>query len=200
MDNTELARFYDDDKNIHIFTVSDYHNLIDSKDKNGISYFIFNRLYSRYIKPYCFNNPEYKEYFKNGFSIMANLCLLVEALQSFKHGWGDSAGKSGEAFNGFFNNNKHFKEFNQKGSEIYKNIRCGILHQGETTGGWKITRKGSELYDSKTNTIDAVLFTQKMINALSDYRDDLVNSEWDSEIWNNFRLKMKSVVLNCISL
>ena len=198
MDNIELARFYDDEKNSLItITVSDYNKLINSKDRDGIAYFIFNRLFSRYIRPYSFDNWEYKEKFKNGFSIMANLCLLIETLQSFKNGWGDSDGKSKKAFEQFFDNNIHFAELKQKGSVIYKNVRCGILHQGETTGGWKITREGTNFYDSGTNTLDAAIFAEKMKMSLCDYRDSLKNSEWDSEIWDNFRTKMRKVIKNC---
>ena len=198
MDNIELARFYDDEKQKLItITVSDYNKLIDSEDRNGIAHFIFNRLFSRYIRPYNFDNLEYKEKFKNGFSIIANLCLLVETLQSFKNGWGDSDGKSKKAFEQFFNNNTRFAELKQKGSAIYKNVRCGILHQGETMGGWKITRKGIMLYDSATNTLDAVIFAERMKLSLYDYRDSLINSKWDSEIWDNFRTKMRKVISNC---
>jgi len=198
MDNIELARFYDDEKKRLItITVSDYNKLIDSKDRNGIADFIFNRLFSRYIRPYSFDNSEYKEKFKNGFSIMANLCLLIETLQSFKNGWGDSDRKSEKAFKQFFDNNIHFAELKQKGSVIYKNVRCGILHQGETTGGWKITREGTLFYDSNTNTLDAVLFAERMKMSLNDYRNSLINSEWDSEIWDNFRTKVRKVIHNC---
>ena len=98
-----------------------------------------------------------------------------------------------------FKGNPHFKELKQKGSIIYKNIRCGILHQGETTGGWKITREGKKLYDSKTNTLNAVLFAERMERSLSDYRKGLITSEWDSEIWDNFRTKMRKVIQNCRS-
>jgi hypothetical protein len=125
MDNIELARFYDDEKNFLItITISDYNELISLKDRDGIADFIFNRLFSRYIKPYCFDNCEYKEKYKNGFSIMANLCLLIETLQSFKNGWGDSDRRSEKAFKQFLNNNTRFEELNQKASLIYKNV-CG---------------------------------------------------------------------------
>ncbi len=198
MDNIELARFYDDEnQKVITITVSDYNKLIDSKDKKGIADFIFNRLFSRYIRPYSFDNSEYKQKYKNGFSMMANLCLLVETLQSFNNGWGESDRKSEKAFKQFFNNNINFPELNQKGSEIYKNVRCGILHQGETTKGWKITRKGIKLFHSDTNTIDAVQFAKRMEKALNDYREQLITSGWDSEIWDNFRTKMRKVIHNC---
>lgn len=142
MDHIELARYYDDAKDCTIrITVSDYNKLISDKDREGISNFIYNRLFSRYIRPYSFDNFEYQKKYKNGFSIMANLCLLIETLQSFKNGWGDTDRRSKMAFQQFFHNNTHFAELSQSAVSIYKNVRCGILHQGETTGGWKVTMK-----------------------------------------------------------
>ena len=144
MDHIELARYYDDEKDcIVAITISDYTDLINNKDKNGISDFIYNRLFSRYLKPYSYNNCEYQRKYKNGFSMMANLCLLIETLQSFKNGWGDSDRRSKKAFQQFFNDNAHFSEVNSEAVSIYKNVRCGILHQGETTGGWKVSRRRS---------------------------------------------------------
>jgi hypothetical protein len=193
-----LASFYDDEaKKIVAVTISDYSKMISAKDKERIASFVYNRLFSRYIRPYSFNCLEYKRKYKNGFSIMASLCLLVETLQSFKNGWGDSDRKSEKAFKEFFSDNPHFKELNGKGSIIYKNIRCGILHQGETTGGWKITREGKRLYDNRTHTLDAVLFAKRMENSLSDYYKGLVTSEWDSEIWDNLRTKMRKIIQHC---
>ncbi len=88
---------------------------------------------------------------------MANCCLLIETLQSFKNGWGDTDGKSGLAYRQFFSTDTNFTELNQKGGEIHRHMRCGILHQGETTGGWKINRADNqELVQDKT--IDSILF------------------------------------------
>ncbi len=198
MDNIELARYYDDEKDrIITITVSDYNKLISDKDKEGISNFIYNRLFSRYIGPYSFDSCEYQKKFKNGFSMMANLCLLIETLQSFKNGWGDSDRRSKMAFNQFFYNNAHFEELNKSADLIYKNVRCGILHQGETTGGWKVTREGGSLYDNCTNTLNAVIFAERIEKSLSDYRECLNDSDWDSEVWDNFRTKMRKVIQNC---
>lgn len=197
MDSIELARYYDDKQSLITITVSDYNKLIKGKDREELSNFIFNRLFSRYIKPYRFNNSEYQEQYKNGFSIMANLCLLIETLQSFKNGWGDSDRRSKKAFKQFFKNDSNFTELNQKAASIYKNIRCGILHQGETTGGWKITRKGLNFYDNSTHTLDAVIFADRMEKSLKDFRESLRTSDWDSEVWDNFRTKMRKIIHNC---
>jgi hypothetical protein len=117
MDNIELARYFDDEKDALVtITISDFDELVGLKDKDGIADFIYNRLFSRYIRPYSYGNDEYKEKYKNGFSIMANLCLLIETLQSFKNGWRSSERRSKRAFEQFFNVNIHFTELNQKAS------------------------------------------------------------------------------------
>jgi len=125
--------------------------------------------------------------------MMASFCLLIETLQSFKEGLGDSNGKSGELFQQFFNEEANFKEF--KKTLFYKHVRCGILHQGETTGGWKINRKpNTPLVNDKD--INANKFMKELKKSLKKYGSDLKAAEWDSEIWDNFRTKMRKIIKN----
>ncbi len=198
MDKIELARYFDiDRKELAIVTVRDYQRYLEEKNKDKIANFIFHRLSSRYIVPYKFNNDDFIEKHKNGFSMMASYCLLIETLQSFINGWGDSDRRSKKAFEDFFKNNQHFKEMNSLGQEIYKNVRCGILHQGETKGGWKITREGKSLIEPNNKRLDAVLFGKNLENSLTDYSNNLRISEWDSEVWDNFRTKMRKTISHC---
>lgn len=193
-DKIELLRHYDEDNKPLTVTIFDYNNLVSKKDKNAISDFIFHRLHCRYLLP--FEKTDKK--FKNGFSIMANCCLLIETLQSFKNGWEDTRNKSEQAFKGFLTTDKNFEELKKLSNEFYKNVRCGILHQGETTGGWTINRKGGKnIYDSKTKTIDAIRFSQQLKLSLKEYSQSLKQSDWDEEIWDNFRVKMRKVISNC---
>jgi hypothetical protein len=202
-DGTVLSGYYDDDLDRYVeITISDYNEMLNNKDevekKKILADFIYNRLHARYIRPYTFNDDEYRKKYKNGFSMMASFCLLIETLQSFKKGWGDTRGKSKEAFRDFFTNNACFPEFNPElGEKIYVNIRCGIMHQGETKGGWKITRKGNELYNHETNTLNAIIFGKRMEDSLNQYRKDLMDSDWDLDNWKNFRKKMVSIIKNC---
>jgi len=191
----ELARYFDGDTE-KVVTVSEYQKLILNKDKDALAKFIFERLSSRYINPFEEHGSTYKQ--KNGFSMMANYCLLIETLQSFKNGWGDSNRKSNKAFKQFFTDNSDFEELNNKGAEIYDHIRCGILHQGETTGGWKITRIGCTLVDKENRVIDAYLFGKKLKSNLNAYKKCLVDNEWDSKEWNNFRTKMSKIINNTL--
>jgi hypothetical protein len=193
----ELARWFDKDGVETKITIQQYLNFVTAQDQVQISDFIFQRLQSRYIKPFLFNDKKFVEQHKNGFSIMANCCLLVETLQSFKNGWGDSDRKSREAFKQFFTTERNFAAFKGKEQEFYVNIRCGILHQGETTGGWTINRSGKKLFDNKSFVVDSVTFVRELETSLKNYSDNLKTAKWDSELWDNFRTKMRKVISNC---
>ena len=91
----------------------------------------------------------------------------------------------------YFKNNKNLKKFSNRG--FYKNIRCGILHQGETAGGWKILRRG-KLLDDKT--INSVRFLEEIKKAVKEYVGELKKSEWDSETWDKCRTKMSQIIKN----
>jgi len=149
--STILATWFDgtNDKNV---TTDDYLTYVNNQDKDAIANFIYYRLYIRYINPFQYNDKRFINKYKNGFSIMANCCLLIETLQSFKNGWEDSKGKSKNAFKQFFKQEQDFIDFRNIAEDFHTNVRCGILHQGETKGGWKIKR-GGLLYDSTHYTI-----------------------------------------------
>ena len=174
-------------------TVERYKKTLANKNKKELAEFIYNRLYSRYIKPFEFEHKIYKKEYKNGFSIMANACLLIETLQSYKQGLGNSKGQSKKLFMNFFKENANFKEF--QNTAFYQDVRCGILHQGETTGDWQINRK-NKLPLLENKNINANKFMQELKKSLKTYRDCLKNKEWDSEIWDNFRIKMRQVIKN----
>lgn len=189
----ELAKYKDQSGHEISVTIQTYENYLKNPDghKILISTFIYQRFYQRYIKPFEGNSH------KNGFSIMANCCLLIEAITSFKNGWETTNNKSEAAFKYFFSTEPEFKEIANKWKDIYKNIRCGILHQGETTGGFRITRMRKSLFDEDTKKIDATIFLQKMKSVLQNYESRLNEEPWDSEVWDNFRRKMRSVIKNC---
>lgn len=193
----ELARWFDNDGIETKITIQKYLDFVAAQDQAQIADFIFQRLYSRYLKPFLFANEEFVREYKNGFSIMANCCLLIETLQSFKNGWGNSNRKSEQAFKQFFTTEKNFIAFKGKEKEFYGNIRCGILHQGETTGGWTVNRSGINLFDDKNLIVDSVTFAKELKTSLKNYSQDLKIAKWDSELWDNFRTKMRNVISNC---
>lgn len=193
----ELARWFDEDGTEKNVTIQQYLDFIVNKDKVQIADFIFQRLHNRYLKPFLFENTIFIKQFKNGFSIMANCCLLIETLQSFKNGWGDSNNKSSLAFKQFLSSETNFSVFKNKEQDFYVNIRCGILHQGETTGGWIVNRSGQKLFDNINLVVDSVTFAKELEKSLKNYTDNLKTANWDSELWDNFRIKMRKIISNC---
>jgi hypothetical protein len=196
-DSTKLAIWFDDNGNQTIVTIKDYKEYIKNNDKESIAEFLYHRLHSRYLKPFLYDDCKFDKLYKNGFSIMANCSLLIETLQSFKNGWGDSNRRSEKAFEQFFESETNFEIF--KGPDFYKHVRCGILHQGEVRGGWKISRddKDGSLFDEETLTVNANRFAKELEKSLQTYSNKLRDEKWDSCIWKKFRKKMKQIITNC---
>ncbi len=199
----------------------------DKELKKNISDFIFNRLYERYIEPFLFltkllKDSNYNEQqqleeiaktygvsahvqnpirLRLGFSIMANMCLLIETLQSFKAGR-SSHKKVIKNYNEFWQDEIVKRDFNLSAQDIekltgeegfYKHVRCGILHQGETKGKWRITSENSgNFYD-----INAIDFMTKMLGILCDYTNTLNNISFQTNRWHNCVQKLKFITNNC---
>jgi len=172
-------------------TVEKYREMERNKDVNGIVKFVKERFEERYVSPFE-KNPN-----KNGFIMMASACLMIEALESFWQGWKKSP-NSALAFCQFFERNPRFDAIRGLSQEFYSHVRCGIMHQGETTGGWHIRRDLIKLYQKSTNTIDATVFLREMKKALADYCTTLQREPWDSRVWKKFQKKMDDVCNNTI--
>jgi hypothetical protein len=61
-DNTTILYY---DPNGEHFTIKDYNEAIEQENKKELAIFVYNRLYSRYIKPFEFSCDEYKKNYKN---------------------------------------------------------------------------------------------------------------------------------------
>ncbi|HYR88456.1 MAG TPA: hypothetical protein VE422_30535 [Terriglobia bacterium] len=176
------------------FTVADYEKARDAKvpDRDAIAKAIHRRFLERYIEPVL--QPKKK----HGFAIMAVSCLIIETLVSFRRGWKHSRGKSEDAFRRFFKCADSFSAFREHSKDFYENVRCGILHQAETTGGWLILRDGP-LLDPRadTITINATEFIKQLEKFLEKFCEDLKSKDWDSTEWKNVIIKMNVIVKNC---
>lgn len=166
-----------------------YIELEARRDREAIANFVYQRFHERYVRPFA-SNP-----MKNGFIMMASSCLMIEALESFWQGWKKSP-NSALAFCQFFDRNDRFLPLRGFTQQFYVNVRCGIMHQGETTGGWHIRRDLDSLFDAETLTVDATHFLAELEGCLSDYRDKLKADQWDAEVWRQLRKKMKEVCGN----
>lgn len=169
--------------------VSQYKDFFNNKDKVSIINLIKDRFSERYILPFKDNK------FKHGFCIMAVSCLMIETLESFWEGWPNTDNKSEKAFCDFFDRSNRLIDFKGYSKEFYKHVRCGILHQAETTNGWRIRRKG-ELFDKYTKTINATRFIKILEEELDDYCDKLNKFDWNSKIWTNLLKKMNTICKN----
>lgn len=198
MTTSDYILLFDPEKKNHI-RISTYEKWRDAQKKDEIADFIYERHYRRYVKPFEFDDEAgaYRKYFKNGFAIMANCCLLIETLETFYRGREKSRNELN--FLKFFTRDNGFKEFatDDMPTQFYKHIRCGILHQGETTGGWAIDRDSQRLLDKSNRRINSVLFAVQLKKSLAVYRDELKASQWDAPIWERAREKMKSIIKNC---
>ena len=176
-------------------TIAEYRRFEAEKNRERIADFIMERFTERYIRPLRGNPTR-----KHGFCTMAISCLMIEALESFWQGWPDTEGKSRKAFRSFFQRCSEQKlelgTFSNLADDFYTGVRCGILHQAETTNGWRIRREGP-LFDQSTKTINATRFHSELEKALQFYCDTLKRSDWDSDIWQNLRTKMRAVIKNC---
>lgn len=173
-------------------TVAGYRALELQQDRTAISIFLKQRFTERYISSLAQETNR-----KNGFAIVALACLMVEALESFENGWARSDRKSGLAFSGFFARYPQFASLKPVAGEFYRHVRCGILHQAESTGGWRIRRDG-EMFHSPTLTINAVKFMKGVEAALAAYCARLESEPWTSGTWRNFREKMAAVCQNAL--
>ncbi len=196
-------------------TVRRYREMESKQDRIGLADFIQERLLERYITP--LEAVPIKK--KNGFLMMASACLLIETLESFYRGWPSSheslkpsqidnpckpadpkktnSSKSEVAFCYFFHREPAFAPFRSVASDFYKCVRCGILHQGETSGGWQIRRDGM-LFDGRgpNQRVNATKFLAELHLALASYGKKLWEADWNEEIWSLFRTKMDSIIVH----
>jgi Lhr-like helicase len=95
-------------------TIDDYNAFLKIKDeaerKAKISEMIYYRFYDRYIKPFEYESKDYEKCYKNGFAMMASGCLLIETLESFYEGLGDTKRGSKEMLKSFLKERKVFLE------------------------------------------------------------------------------------------
>jgi hypothetical protein len=158
--------------------------------KTELATFVRERLKERYIDPVTALDPQGK----NGFAIMALSCLLMETLESFYQGWAKSP-DSARAFCYFFDRHRRFDMFRGYSQEFYKNVRCGILHQGETTSGWTITRNEKhQLFDPSVPRIHATKFHNRMALCVEDYSAQLAAKPIADDLWVKFFKKMDATI------
>jgi hypothetical protein len=169
------------------FSVADCRRALANADRLTLVEAVRTRFRVRYINALSIDRG-----LKSGFAMMALACLMIEALESFRRGWGNTKSKSREAFRSFFSTQPAFKDFVHYTDEFYTCVRCGILHQAETRGGWRVLRRGP-LLNTSDRTVNATAFLGHLEAALDAFCDDLILKDWDAEEWKRARTKLAAL-------
>lgn len=116
---------------------------------------------------------------------------MIETFQCFREGKKDTKGKGKAAFR------KFFADYSTKfsgidGAEFYAKIRCGILHQAQTQGRYRILRSGA-VFDSSEKSINATAFLKILKTIVEDYVDDLRRQDMNGDSWMNARQKIEYI-------
>jgi hypothetical protein len=170
-----------------------YRKMVHRKDQRGIAELVGNRFKERYL------NPVLQSRAPHGFAMLAICCLMVEALESFRQGWATTDRKSEVAFCGFFHAHDEFSDLRPVAHEFYRAVRCGILHQAETTGGWRVHRRSGPLLEHNGTVywVSALEFARRLEDVLETYCTTLETSDWAGPVWANTRRKLQSICKNC---
>ena len=128
---------------------------------------------------------------KFGFSVMAISCLLVETLESFAQGVLDTKGRSESLFMDFLGRQEFAPPFDDRLAKVfYKDVRCGILHIGETQRDAQIWSIGP-LVKPHGNSIriNRTEFYEQLESYFRNYLASLANPA-EAELRTNLRKKM----------
>lgn len=169
--------------------------LKDDKSKKELIDLIKHRFHHRYIAPLENIGRKYK----SGFLIMATSCLMIEALESFYEGLESTNRKSRNVFINFFKRNiDYFPDVDKDSANFYTHIRCGLLHQAETTGGWRISRNAVDpIFSKNEKVINSNKFFKSLKTCLKHYTEELEKSNFNSIIWINALKKIEFICKNC---
>lgn len=175
-------------------TVGELKKWLSEKDevaKSKMIEFIDHRFTNRYLK--------HLEKIDSGFLIMAICCLTIEALESFIQGKENTkqTGAGLKVFKAFFRREtENFPGFIKIAKSFYSDIRCGILHQAETTEAWRIRRDG-ELLNEAERCINSKKFVKALNISLANYIENLKSEDLTSDLWKKAMFKLETVWKNC---
>jgi hypothetical protein len=172
--------------------VYDVEKLIDERDMPAIANLISERFSERYLKP--------AKQATHGFARMALCCLSIESYMTYFLGYPDSENRSKKLFVKFFAQDHPIARSEIDADAFYKCVRCGILHQGETTGGWRIKeRNKDELYGVINNhpTIYSRTFRVELELIIEEYIRNLAKSPWNYPLARAAQRKLCATICAC---
>jgi hypothetical protein len=134
----------------------------------------------------------------SGFAVLTLDCALIETLEQFRQGTEKTPWKHGEKYFVSFLRGTSFKEHvtAEQASLFYKNIRCGLLHQGEAK--LSLVKRSSALplisftEDRKGVIVNAKAFHTQLQRTIREYSEVLRRPESTGER-AAFRKKMNYI-------
>ena len=168
-------------------TVAQYRKLEAVGDRKAIGQFFVERFDERYFRPVEDSSS------KHGFAVLAVACLVIETLESFYQGRLDTKNASTQMFQDFLARDTPLKVLAGENDWFYKDIRCGILHQSESRGGWRVLRSGP-LLDAQAKALNATAILRALRSEVLLYAQKI---QTDEQLWKNFCKKMGAVCGNC---
>ena len=175
------------------------------QDPHQLAEFVKARHYERFFRPLKTIRAAPGNMQGYGAAIMALCSLLIETIQCYRFGLPTTDGKefrklakrkgipapyqlhanewkSGtKTFQRFFHDHRDIFQA-LPGGRFYKNVRCGLLHQGQTKRGWVIKRRGLRVWDPTRKTIYRNDFSESLERAFKAYLGDLRTSRWGDRI------------------
>jgi hypothetical protein len=76
-----------------------------------------------------------------------------------------------------------------KGGLYFQKVRCGLLHQAQTKGGWRIIRSG-KYWDETSLSINRDEFAVRLRKCFDRFLVELEMTDWGKGIWPMVQRKM----------
>jgi hypothetical protein len=145
----------------------------------GPEKFFLGRLTERYLRPVEILR-DVGQWSGEGFAILTILCGIVEFLESTVQGVNYChAGEGPPGVHEYSSSSKLFTSFlterppfaekfdDELAAQFYAQIRCGLLHEARTKGGWRIHAKSPNR--SLVDRTERIVFRDDFLSALQDF-------------------------------
>ncbi len=193
--------------------ISKVRSCLRRRDRNGLVQFLQERHDERFFRPIRLLKNAPGNIQGYGFAMMALCALLVETTQSYRDGLPSTFPRdldrlrnmprvpaqyqipSGLRINGKKAFERFFREHRNQfpgltGGRFYKNIRNGLLHQGQTKANWTLSKWGPSVCDAKEKVIYRDKFADQLESDFEDYLAKLQKCGWNHRLWINAARKI----------
>jgi len=183
------------------------------RDRPRLVRFLRDRHRERFFKPIQYITAAKANEQGFGFSVMALCSLLVETVQSYRDGLPTTnrgelgrltkLGRVPPAYqlphNLHVTGEEEFRRFFRRyrgdfpglrPAAFYRQIRNGILHQGQTKGGWTVRKSGPGVCDPKRRIIYRDQCAKALEVCFDKYLVELESYGWGKPIWTNAARKI----------